>query len=45
MSGEKCFFSGEIQQVSVGLVGNTDANVAGVGGKPDAAAVFPHSLL
>jgi hypothetical protein len=37
MSGEKCFFNGEIQEVSLGLVGNTDVNVAGVGGKPDAA--------
>jgi hypothetical protein len=45
MSGEKCFFNGEIQQVSLGLVSNPDANVAGVRGEPDAAAVCADALL
>jgi hypothetical protein len=35
------FFNSEIQEVSLVLVSNTDVNVAGVGGKPDAVAVPP----
>jgi hypothetical protein len=44
-AGENVFFYGEIQEVSLGLDGNTDANVSGVGGKPDAAAVCANALL
>ena len=34
MSGVKCFFNGEIQEVSLGLVGNPGVNVAGVTSEP-----------
>ncbi len=44
MSGGKNFFNGEIQELSLGLVGNTDVNAAGVGGKLSAKAVCPIPL-